>query len=255
MSWFVHGESRIYYEEEGQGEPVLVLPGWAGNIAEFLPLRQSLAAHYRVIAANPPGSGKSEPQPREYTANYFREDAESVLALLDELAATPAHVIGFSDGGELSLLMAEIRPDAVRSVVSWGAAGHIAAPPEMLEAMDHLVDDPIPPLREFSEYLKVAYGEDNARVMTHSFANALRGIIEAGGDISRAQAPTIECPALLITGEHDPFCPPALVSATAAEIPDGEFVKVDGAGHDVHASHGEWLAETVKGWLQKSRVG
>ena len=54
MSWFEHDESRIYYEQDGQGEPVLVLPGWGGGIGEFEPIRQSLAPHFRVIAADLP---------------------------------------------------------------------------------------------------------------------------------------------------------------------------------------------------------
>jgi len=77
MSWFEHGESRIYNEQDGQGEPVLVLPGWGGGIGEFEPIRQSLAPHFRVIAADLPGSGKSEPQPREYSPTYFRDDAKT----------------------------------------------------------------------------------------------------------------------------------------------------------------------------------
>lgn len=254
MSWFAHGDSRIYFEEEGQGESVLVLPGWAGSIGEFGPVRQSLAPHYRVIAADLPGSGQSGPQPREYTATYLRDDAEAFLALLDDLSVSPAHLVGFSDGGELALLMAELRPDAVRSVVAWGAAGQVVAPPEMLDAMYHLIDEPIPPLADFAEFLKATYGEDNARAMTQSLANALRAIIEAGGDISASHVADIRCPVLLMTGEHDPFCPPPLVSELASAIPGGEFLRVDEVGHDIHTARPEWMAGTVLNWLQKSRV-
>ena len=83
--------------------------------------------------------------------------------MLDELGAAPAHVIGFSDGGEIALLMAKMRPDSVRSVVAWGAGGQLVAPPGLLEAFYNLVDDPIPPLREFAEYLNTAHSPDDAR--------------------------------------------------------------------------------------------
>lgn len=255
MSWFEHGGSRIYYEQEGQGEPVLILPGWGGSIDEFGPIRQSLAPHFRVTSADVPGSGKSGPQPRAYTSTYYRDDAETFLAMLDDLAASPAHLIGFSDGGEVALLMAAMRPEVVKSVVTWGSAGQLVAPPGMLEAFYNLVDDPIPPLRDFAEYLKTTYGEDNARAMTRSTSDALRAIIESGGDISRSQAAGIACPVLLLTGEHDMFCPPALVSELASEIPHGTFVKVDEVGHEIHMARPEWLAETITNWLQKTRVG
>ncbi len=100
MAWFEHGISRIYYEEQGSGTPVLVLPGFAQSIEDFAALMEALlGAGYRVIAADLPGSGRSEPQPRTYTATYYEDDARSFAALLEHLATEPAHVIGFSDGG------------------------------------------------------------------------------------------------------------------------------------------------------------
>jgi pimeloyl-ACP methyl ester carboxylesterase len=253
MSWFEHGTSRVYYEEAGHGEPVLVLPGWGGSIQEFEPIRQSLTPDHRVLAADLPGSGRSAPQPRAYTSRYFHDDAETFLALLDEVAGAPAHLIGFSDGGEVALLMATMRPAAVASVTAWGAAGRLVAPPGMLDAFYNLVDDPIPPLKEFAECLTSTYGEENARAMTRSEANAMREIIDAGGDLSYSRASSIDCPALLLTGEHDPFCPPTLVSALASDIPRGEFIRVDGVGHDVHHARPEWLAQTVRDWLRDLR--
>src|SRR5213083_757151 len=65
MFWFEHNSNRIYYEEQGSGAPVLLLPGFTQSIEEWSPFREALAAAgYRVIAADLPGSGRSEPQPR-----------------------------------------------------------------------------------------------------------------------------------------------------------------------------------------------
>lgn len=146
--------------------------------------------------------------------------------------------------------MAAMRADAVRSVVAWGAAGQLVAPPGMLEAFYHLIDRPIPPLQDFAAYLTATYGKDNARAKTRSESNALRAIIAAGGDLSRSQAASMTCPVLLLTGEHDPVLSTGLVSALADEIPLGEFMKVDDLGHDVHTARPEWLADTVANWLQ-----
>src|SRR5947208_1476795 len=116
MAWFEHGTSCIYYEEAGAGPPVLLLPGLAGSIAEFSALREALVvAGHRVIAADLPGSGRSGPQPRAYTATYLEDDARSFAAFLDHLASGPTHLIGFSDGGEVSLLLAATTPGVARS--------------------------------------------------------------------------------------------------------------------------------------------
>ncbi len=83
MPTFDHNGMHINYEESGQGESLLAMPGWGGTIDELMPVRQALAKNYRVIAADLPGSGKSGPQPRTYAPGYFQEDARAMLALLN----------------------------------------------------------------------------------------------------------------------------------------------------------------------------
>ncbi len=120
-------------------------------------------SNYRIIAVDLPGSGRSQPQPRTYTASYYEDDAASCAALLHELGTTPAHLIGFSDGGEVALFMAALTPDLVRSVITWGAAGRLNDPEGQLRAvMQNLIDQPIPPLQEYRDFLVDYYGEDNA---------------------------------------------------------------------------------------------
>ena len=251
MAWFEHGASRIYYEEQGSGAPALVLPGFAGSIEEFSALRDALvAAGYRVIAAALPGSGRSEPQPRTYTATFYEDDARSFAALLQQLATGPAHLMGFSDGGEISLLMAALTPGVARSVVTWGAAGVLNDPSGQLrEAMYNVVDHPIPPLQEFRDYLIVTYGEANARAMTQSVVGALNDIIAAGGELSRSKAGNITCPVLLISGEHDIFAPPALVSELADRVRTAKVLVAEGAEHNVYMDRPEWLMQTILDWV------
>lgn len=251
MAWFDHGETRLYYEEAGTGDAVLLLPGWGGTIDELAPLREALTPTFRVIAADLPGSGKSGPQPRTYTPSYYQEDARVFLAMLEALGALPAHLVGFSDGGECVLVMAALRPAAVRSLVTWGSAGSLGDNLPMADAMATLIDDPIPPMRDFSAYMKTTYGEANARVMTQSAARTFRQIMEAGGDVSRSRAGSITCPALLITGEHDFLAPPALVASMARAIPNGEFLQATGGSHAVHHEQPAWLVETITDWLAK----
>jgi valacyclovir hydrolase len=253
MAWFEHGTSRIFYEEQGSGNPVLVLPGFSQGNEEFSYLREALmAAGYRVIAADLPGSGRSEPQPRTYTATYYEEDAHAFAALLRQLATEPAHLIGFSDGAEVSLLMATLIPAGVRSVVLWGAAGVINDPDgRMREAMYNIVDHPIPPLKPLHDFLVATYGEANARAMTQSHVAALSDIIKGGGELSRAKADRITCPVLLISGEHDMFAAPALAANLAARIPTAEALVAEGAEHNVYGERPEWLTQTILDWVEK----
>ena len=248
MAWHGPDGRQLYYEDTGRGDAVLLMPGWAGTIVEFYRLRAELASGFRVIAADLPGSGRSLPQPRSYPPSYYRDDAQLLLGLLDELGVDAAHLVGSSDGGEEALLMAGLEPARALSVVTWGAAGQIVASPDQLDELAHVVDRPGGPLKELAAYLAEAYGADGARIMTESWAGAMREIIGAGGDVSRSRAPSITCPALLITGSYDPFCPPALVRDMADAIPRGTFLEADG-GHDLYQSHHGWLVSTIIGWV------
>jgi pimeloyl-ACP methyl ester carboxylesterase len=249
MPTFRRDGITINYEESGAGTPLLILPGWGGTIDELTPQREALSTTFRVIAADLPGSGKSGPQPRHFATTYYHDDAALFLSFLDELGASPAHLVGFSDGGEYALVMAAARPSAVKSLVTWGAAGKVPDAPEMAAAMSNLIDAPIPPMVGFAEYMKATYGEANARAMTKSFGATILAIMKAGGDISRSMAYAITCPALLITGEHDFLAAPPVVADMAAAIPNGEFLEAAGAGHPVHHERGEWLTTTICSWL------
>ncbi|MGC4944141.1 alpha/beta fold hydrolase [Kribbella sp. DT2] len=277
--------STIYYEDSGSGDAVLLLPGWAGSIAEFGSLLGELSDGFRVVAADLPGSGRSQPQPREYSVDFYAEDARAFLTLLDELGIGAAHLVGFSDGGEVALLMAALDPGRVLSVVTWGAAGRIVEPaagptfdqlehligepvagrsfdePERLigepvagpsaDQLERLTDAPVRELLPLAAYLAEAYGADTARAMARSWARALRGIADRGGDVARAHAASIRCPALLIAGSDDVFCPPYLVKEMADAIDGARYDEFEGAGHDLHRSAAGRFGGTLSDWLSR----
>jgi pimeloyl-ACP methyl ester carboxylesterase len=254
MAWFEHGFSRIYFEAQGSGDPILIIPEFGGSIEQFSDLRDALVMKgYQVIAADLPGSGRSEPQPRAYTASYFEEDALAFTALLQHLSSEPAHLVGFGNGGETCLLIADMMPEVVQSVVAYGAAGTINDPEgELREAISNVVDHPIPSLQQFREYLVSTYGEEQARAMTQSVVAAWSTIIKQnGGDISRSKADKIGCPVLLIAGEHDMFAPPELVCVLAAHIRTTEMLVVENVEHFMYSDCHEWLSHTILEWLGK----
>jgi pimeloyl-ACP methyl ester carboxylesterase len=205
---------------------------------------------FPVIAADLPGSGRSEPQPRQYAPTFYLDDAQTFGALLDALDVAAAHLVGFSDGGEVALLMASLEPGRALSVVTWGAAGQVVAPAAgQLDAIENVIDDPIEPLKDLAAYLVAAYGLDNARAMARGWGHALRAIVNSGGDISLSRATDIRCPSLLLTGTDDPVCPPSLVRKMADAMPRGTFREVPGAAHDIHRSHERWLTSAIATWL------
>lgn len=240
----------MYYEDSGgRGDPVLLLPGWGGSIVEFARLRQELASGFRVIAADLPGCGRSQPQPREYSPDFYAQDARAFLSLLDDLGIDAAHLVGFSDGGETALLMAALAPGRVLSVAAWGAAGQIVEPAEGFGPLESLLDKPTERLLPLAAYLAEAYGPETARAMAASWGGALRAIADSGGDISLSRAGQISSPVLLVVGSDDPYCPAPAVRELATAIRGCRLLEVENVGHDVHLAAPSVLTGVVLDWL------
>jgi valacyclovir hydrolase len=175
------------------------------------------------------------------------------MALLHELDAEPAHLMGFSDGGEDALLMASLNPDIAITVVTWCAAGSLNdANGFMRELLRNVVDNPLPMMQPYSEQIIAAYGKDNARTMLQNAARAFDQIIEAGGDISRSKVSNITCPVLLIAGKEDFSIPAEVITDLAARIKTVEVITLDGAGHEqFHMTHPDWLTPIILEWLKR----
>src|SRR4051812_5076372 len=202
MPYFDYEDGRIHYEEHGKGDPLLLMHGFTQSARDLGPLIEALAPHYHIIAPDFRGSGRSEPRPRTYTPRFYHEDAEDMAALLNHLNTGPTHILGFSDGGEVSLIMGIEHPELARAAVLWGAAGTLGngdlAPD--LDNIYNVVDNPIKDQRGWSNWLKKAYGEEAARGMTQSWATASKAILASGGDISLSRVHEIRCPVLVLAG-------------------------------------------------------
>ncbi len=110
---------KIYYEEYGQGTPLLLLSGRGldRSIKDFEKCIPELAKHYRVIAPDTPGQGRSE---QADTLSYYAL-LEFMSEFIDSLKIDSTYVMGWSDGGITGIQLAERRPDKVKKVVAVGA--------------------------------------------------------------------------------------------------------------------------------------
>src|SRR5258706_7129088 len=119
-STYVNGQ-RLYYEKMGQGTPLLLMHGFSEVGQDLIWLAKALETDYQVYLLDMPGYGRSVPPYRTFPDDFYNRDTALVDGLLDALKLPPAHVMGFSDGGEVALLLATMR--SCRSVIAWGAVG------------------------------------------------------------------------------------------------------------------------------------
>lgn len=116
--WVPVGEAKIYYEVTGAGEPLVLLHGNGENLCYFDEQVPAFSQRYRVIAIDTRGHGRST---RGSGAFCFERFADDVAAVMDELDAEKAHLLGFSDGGNIALAFALRHPARLRSLILNGA--------------------------------------------------------------------------------------------------------------------------------------
>lgn len=122
---------KTYYEVHGEGEPLLLHPGFGCTVEIYWRNALQLAEHFRVIVFDPRGAGRSDDGPPTLLMKDFADDA---AALLDALDIESAHVLGTSFGGMVAQHIAIEHPHRVRRLVlactSPGGSKHVAPPPE-----------------------------------------------------------------------------------------------------------------------------
>jgi pimeloyl-ACP methyl ester carboxylesterase len=106
---------RVYYEEQGSGEP-LVLVGWGVRMwSDYMP---GFAPHFRVLAADSRGRGKTDDPGGELS---YRLLADDLAAFIERLGLHKPLVCGYSDGGQVVLELGMRYPAVARALVA-GAA-------------------------------------------------------------------------------------------------------------------------------------
>ena len=111
------GEKRIWYEINGQGEPLVQIPGGALGLRNFSRVTPVLAHHFRVVDFDLVGTGKSTPTPPGYTLQDWTDDLRDLMDLLE---IPRANLHGTSTGGLIGLQFAAQHPERVMKMVLVG---------------------------------------------------------------------------------------------------------------------------------------
>ena len=115
---FTHDGVTFYYEVYGAGEPLLLVHGNGGSIADLGAQIAHFRKRYKVIAMDSRDQGKSGDSPDKLTYEKMTDD---LAALLDHLKAGPVNVLGWSDGGIEALLLGIRHPAKVKKIAAMAA--------------------------------------------------------------------------------------------------------------------------------------
>src|SRR5258706_4651583 len=101
------GDADIYYEEQGQGPALMLVPGLGGQAAFWAPQVRDFARDFRVIVHDHRGAGRSTHSRIQYSVDQMAADT---VALMDRLGVASAHYVGHSTGGAIRPTIAPDHP-------------------------------------------------------------------------------------------------------------------------------------------------
>jgi pimeloyl-ACP methyl ester carboxylesterase len=246
--------TRIHYQIEGDGEPLILIPGLGLDYTYYRLGVPALSAALRTIAVDPRGVGQSA---ADETGKYSVEVwADDIAALISVLGYDRAHVLGTSLGGSIACSLAVRHPDKVQSLIAVGAFTELNQSVELNYALRKRLIAKIGMGEEMADFITLwimtpqfLESEQGQQVVANiragvkknspdtyiAFLDAILrlGRRERGGQARPLTAALggVTVPTLVACADNDHFIPAELSRVIHQAIPQSKFVEIPGGGH------------------------
>ncbi len=242
MQFAENNGTKIFWTEQGAGEPLLLIMGLGGTHQEWRRILPLLAEKYRVIMFDNRGVGDTVFTEEPFTIPTMAADAKSVL---DAAGVESAHILGMSMGGmiaqEFALSFPEMTRTLTLAVTFCGGSeavhptpevlfalqgGNVRTPEDAFWAMAKFIYDPNTPRETVAEDLAAREGKFTAPA---NFMRQLQAIMTWQGTHPRLS--NIKAPTLVIGGVNDQLIPCANSKILADQIPNSKLVELENSSH------------------------
>jgi 3-oxoadipate enol-lactonase len=258
--------TRLYWEEAGSGDPVLLIMGLGMNATGWWRTIPVLAEGHRVLAFDNRGVGRSDRAPGPYSVAMLADDA---VAILDAAREQRAHVYGISLGGMIAQEVALRHADRVRGLVLGATTpgGNLGVPAGEATLAFFRRRGEMP--AEEAVWASVPYNysprtrREHGERIAEDIGQRLRYPIEAApylaqldaalGHDAGARLSSIAAPTLVVHGKADVMVPPVNGERLAAAIPGAEHRTWPDAAHLYFTDEPE-VDRYVAEWL-RTRAG
>jgi len=234
----VSGHQLWSFEWANNGEPLLLLHGGLSNTDSFAdvmvpPLQDS----FHLFAYDRAGHGRSADQAGSFYFDFQRDEA---IAFISQVIKQPVHLVGYSDGANIALMVAIARPDLVKSIVSIAANF----------SPDGIVELPVFDAAGISDEDRAEYAlmsPDAPETMELKIAK-MHEIWKVEPRISIADIAKINVPVLVMAGDDDVVKHSHSIELFEA-LPLGQLAIVPGTSHGLVKEKPEIVTALVNNFL------
>jgi 3-oxoadipate enol-lactonase len=230
---------KIWWEDVGSGDPLVLLMGFGHSGQLWRPVADKLAEHHRLLIIDNRGTGQSDSPPGAYTVPLMATDT---IAVLDAAGVATASIFGVSLGAVIAQEVALMAPERASSLV----LGCAACPRHNLDASKLalatlLFAGFLPRRLTGSMMRRYSYAATTPQDVVDSLAPLKQAaaaprrtvvhLARAGAYETCSRAPTISAPTLILHGTEDRLAPIANARRLAELIPRSRLVELEGRGH------------------------
>ena len=236
------GDADIYYEDKGEGPPLVLVPGLAGSGAFFISQVSEFSKSFRTIVHDHRGAGRSTHARIHYSVEQMADDT---LRLMDALGIDSAHLVGHSTGGAIGQVIATEHPERLRSLVlsaTW--AGPDPYFRRMFESRKQtLLDSGVEAYLKASSLVQTTpkWVSENDEFLTELHRVTVETCAPVEVMVSRIDAILrhdrrsrllqIHVPTLVIVARDDMITPQFYSEELASAIPGAKLIVLEGGGH------------------------
>lgn len=225
-------EIKHHYIEQGEGFPLILLHGNGEDLSYFEHQMEPFAKHFRVIAIDTRGHGQT---PRGNAPFSIRQFAEDLLGFMDQHRIEKAHILGFSDGGNIAMVFAMAHPERVEKLILDGANLDAAGVKRSIQI----------PIEIGYRIAKIFAGKS-----PEAKKNAeLLGLMVNDPNVKPEELARILCPTLVIAGSKD-MIKEGHTRLIARSIPGAQMVIISG-NHFVANKNPDAFNEAILHFLSK----
>ncbi|MBU6263972.1 MAG: alpha/beta hydrolase [Actinomycetales bacterium] len=219
----------------GATESVVILHGGMSQSEGFDNKLAAAVKGFNVHSYDRAGHGRT---PDQVGSFHFDFQYKEAVAFLEDVVKEPAHLIGFSDGGIITLMIAINRPDLIKTITLIGANYH------------H--DSGMPPMKPWTpgeaERAKYAALSPDAPETLDKKIKKMVKIWNSEPEMTKKDLKKIKCPALVIAGDDD-MASLEHTQEIYESLKDSRLAIIPGASHSIHKDQPELLNEIIRRFL------
>lgn len=255
----------LHYEDQGQGHPVILIAGMLSDSASWGPLVDPLAKCYRVIRPDNRTTGRTTPT---LASTSPQQNAKDILALMDHLELSQAHIIGHSMGGYIAAEFAAMSPQRISSLtLLCSAPMNIARSWHLFQNLCDIRRNAPAELwlnclfpwlfhHKFFDHPDHVEGAIAAS-LAYPYAQSLDAM-QHQLDALKRYYPThlvdrVNTPTLALLAQNDLIVPQSEAHGLLSQIPDALIKVIPDAGHSIHWDAPEDVLAHLVPFLERHR--